>query len=168
MLLLIRAGMFTTLYLLTTAYALGRGGRPERQAAGIMAAALLLTWVVISSAGQRFHGPEYGVALVDALMLAALVWLALTADRFWPLWLAAMQVVIVLSHLAMILKPVPLPYYYRDTIQLWSYPQIAILAVGTLRHRLRTEPSPLERWLGAIGTSLKARLGYEPGPRRPG
>jgi len=165
---MIRVAAFMAFYLLTSAYALGRGGVPERRAAAIMAASLLLTWLLVSPIGGRFHGPEYGVAFADTAMLVALIWLALTADRFWPLWLAAMQAVVVLSHAAMIFKPVPMPAYYKNTIQLWSYPLLATLAIGTLRHRMRTAPSPIERSIGRVARILGGRFGDERASGRSG
>jgi hypothetical protein len=154
-LLFLRSVFFLAAFLLTISYALRHGGAPERGAAGIMASGLIVTLIDLSFVSHRFHGPEYGVALVDASMLVGFLCLALTADRFWTLWVAALQAVTVISHLAMILKPVPLPAYYKNTIQLWSYPQVALLAVGTLRYRLRSgDASGCERWLGQIGARL--------------
>lgn len=160
--------LFLTFYLMTTAYAVGRGGAPERWAAAIMAGGALLTAILIGPAGHRFRGPEYGVAVADTLMLAAFTWLMLTADRFWPVWMAAIQGVTVLSHLAFILKPVPLPVYYQNTVNLWSYPQVGLLAVATLRHRLRgRESTAAERGFGRMGAAVAKAISREPGWARP-
>jgi hypothetical protein len=163
-LLFLRSVLFLAAFLLAVAYALRRGGGPERAAAAIMSGGLLLSLADLSIVANRFHGPEYGLAFVDVLMLVAFIWLALTADRFWTLWVAALQAVTVLSHFAMILKPVPLPAYYKNTIQLWSYPQVALLAVGTLRHRLRgKDATRIECWLGRMGTFLVRAFTHERG-----
>lgn len=168
----VRATIFIIAYLLATAYALTRGGRPERQASLVMAGGLLLTWLLIHPFVRRYHGPEFGVAIADTLMLAAFVWIALRADRFWPLWMAAMQAVIVLLHLSMSLKAYTFPNYYKNTTQLWSYPQIALLFVGTLRHRLRMQPSRTERLIGRFARALRRwlyreRLRPNSGPASP-
>lgn len=154
-LLFLRSMFFLTAFLLTVSYALRRGGGPERTVAGMMAAGLIASLIDLSFVAHRFHAPAYGVALTDFLMLVGFTWVALTADRFWTLWLAAVQAMPVLSHLAMILKPVPLPDYYKNTVQLWSYPLVALLAVGTLRHQLRRGTATrFERWLGGVGASI--------------
>ncbi len=162
MIMLLRITLYLTAFLLVTAYALGRGGAPERTTAGIMAVGLVLTLIIMAPNTHRFAGPEYGVAMVDSLMLVAFVWLALRADRYWPLWLAAMQAVMVLCHLARIFKPVPFPVYYQDTVQLWCYPQLALLAVGTLRHRLRSGTASVaeKRVAGAAG-QIGRMFGYD-------
>jgi hypothetical protein len=152
MLLFLRSVFFLTAFLLTISYALRRGGGPERAVAGMMAAGLIASLIDLSFVAGRFHAPAYGVALTDFVMLIGFTWLALTADRFWTLWLAAVQAMPVLSHLAMILKPVPLPEYYKNTVQLWSYPLVALLAVGTLRYQLRRGTATrFECWLGRVG-----------------
>lgn len=165
---LLRAAFALCSFLLVCAYALRRGGKPERWAASILIAGLILTWALIRHSGQRYHAPEIGVAVADGLTLIGMVWLTLRADRYWPGWLAAMQAIVVLSHLAMILRVTDIPGYYKNTIQLWIYPQLAVLAIGVLRERLRTSPAPIEAAIGrlssrfwrhardgAIGTALR-------------
>ncbi|QJU56685.1 hypothetical protein HL653_01785 [Sphingomonas sp. AP4-R1] len=154
---LLRSVLALCTFLLVCAYALRRGGKPERWAASILLAGMVLTWALIRHSAQRYHAPEIGVAVADGLTLVALVWLMLRADRYWPGWLAAMQAIVVLSHLAMLLRVTDIPGYYKNTIQLWIYPQLAVLATGVLRHRLRTAPGPAERTIGRAAASLWRR-----------
>ena len=154
---LLRSVLALSTFLLVCAYALRRGGKPERWAASILLAGMVLTWALIRHSGQRYHAPEVGVAIADGLTLIGLVWLMLRADRYWPGWLAAMQAIVVLSHLAMILRVTDIPGYYKNTIQLWIYPQLVVLALGVLRHRLRTAPSPAERAIGRMASSCWRR-----------
>jgi hypothetical protein len=75
--------------------------------------------------------------LVDTAMLVTIVALALYADRFWPLWLAAFQVIQVVAHVPELLIPQLLPTAYGLIISVWAYPMLVILAIGTWRHRQR-------------------------------
>src|SRR3546814_4609403 len=59
--------------------------------------------------------------------------LANFADRFWPMWLAAFQLVAVASHGASAYNPGILPVAYWWIVGKISYPMIAILVIGTLR-----------------------------------
>ena len=155
---MVRVAVFMAIYLISIAYALRCGGRPERAASLILTGGMMLTWLLISHVGRRFHGPELGVAFADTATLVALLWLALTADRFWPLWVAAMQTVVVLSHIAMVMKPFTLPTYYKNTIQLWIYPILLLVVLGTVRHRLRNQPSPVERSIGRFAEWCKGQI----------
>jgi hypothetical protein len=149
-----RVILFICFALFATAYAFTRGGRPERAIAAIDWIGFLATWAVVSPLSRRFHGAEIGVAVVDTACLVAMAWVAIRNDRSWTLWVAAMQLVVVLSHLAMWLKPVHIPHYYKNSVQLWIYPQLALLALGTLRHRLAHDPSRIERWIGSVARRL--------------
>jgi hypothetical protein len=74
---------------------------------------------------------------VDVALLAGLLVLASFADRFWPLWMSAMQAVAVLSHTAIALNPDVIPRGYWQAATLWSYPMLLLLAAATWSHRRR-------------------------------
>jgi hypothetical protein len=95
--------------------------------------------------GWRFQGVAVGVLLVDLAMLAPLFWLALRANRQWPMPMAAMQALQVLGHLMKLAQPTILPLLYWLDRVAWAYPMLVLLALGTLRHanrvrRLGAEP----------------------------
>ena len=66
------------------------GGLDERLASTGFIIATLVTPLVNSS---NYGNPETGVLLVDGLLLAGLLVLAMRSDRFWPMWAAAFQLV---------------------------------------------------------------------------
>ena len=94
-------------------YAGRAGGAPERCVAVILVAGTIATWAV--AIGWRgawlghFRTVEYGILLVDCLMLAALLVVAMVADRFWPLWMTAIHGFGVVAHLAKAIAPDILP-----------------------------------------------------------
>lgn len=119
----------------TTIVAARFGGRDERTAAFAVVAAALLSPVLIR---HGFAGPEYGVVLVDGLLFAALLALAMGSRAFWPLWAAGFQLVALAVHVAAALVPHMLPAAYATTLAIWSYPVLASLALGTVVERRST------------------------------
>lgn len=133
--------VFYTLLLVATGYAATRGGGPERAVALVLMSGTIATWAVaIGLHGSRsghFYKVEYGVLLVDCAMLAALLGIALCADRFWPLWLTALQGFGVVGHLAKALAPDILSNVYQAGHTLSAYPGLVLLIVATRAHRRR-------------------------------
>ena len=55
-------------------------------------------------------------------MLVAFVVIALRSDRFWPLWVAGLQLTISISHVLKAIQPDLLPIAYGVAERFWSYP----------------------------------------------
>ncbi|MEM8918276.1 MAG: hypothetical protein AAGE37_05390 [Pseudomonadota bacterium] len=132
-----RIQFFLTLFWAINAYAAVWGGKPERIAVAIFIPGMLLSSFAVSPLAQRFGNVEFGILLVDLVMLIAFVIMALYAERFWPLWMSAMQVIQVISHLPIIFIPELLPQAYGAVIMIWSYPMLILLAIATYRHQQR-------------------------------
>ena len=121
-----------------SAYALARGKLDERLAAGICILATLATRFVVSPLTQRYSGVEVGVMLVDVLALAGFVAIALRTDRFWPLWVAGLQLTTMLSHMLKAIRLELMPQAYAAAERLWVYPIFVLIVIGTWRgHRRR-------------------------------
>lgn len=121
----------------TCFYALRRGGAPERVAATIILAAVGLSGIVASSYRGAFAGREMGIFLVDLGMFVAATGLALRAERFWPICLAALLGLGVQLQLLSWLAPPSGRHVYKVLHALNAYPVLLVLAVGTWRHRVR-------------------------------
>lgn len=119
------------------AYALSRGGAPERIGATIMVASFIPSAATVSSPVVSFKSLETGVLTIDVLCLTAFVALAIRAERFWPFWVAALQLLTVGAHGVKLVDPDMLRRAYAFLIVVWSYPMIAIIIAGTARHRAR-------------------------------
>jgi hypothetical protein len=120
-------------------YALWRGGAPERIVGASLLAAAAASVVTLTELRSRFFELEVGVLVVDVVLLAVLVAVALRADRFWPLVLAGFQLNTVGAHLFKLFHVDMIRITYALMIAIWSYPMLVTLAVGTWRHRLRVE-----------------------------
>jgi hypothetical protein len=118
-------------------YALARGSWPERSGTFILVAGSLLTLAVGSPLAGRFASVETSILIVDAGVLLAFVALALFSDRYWPLWIAALQLLVVLAHLARLVDPQMIPTGYGFVLAIWSYPQLMIMIAATRRHHSR-------------------------------
>ncbi len=113
------------------------GGWDERLAS--------MAFVVAAIASKLFTESNYGntefiVLMIDAVLLAGLVLLALRSDRFWPMWAAAFQLVGTTVHFASMAETGDFKWAYAVGLIFWSYPVMIALMAGTWlegRHRQR-------------------------------
>lgn len=127
---------FYILLVLALGYALGWGGGPERIFALIVAVGFAVTMWVETPWPYEFRHVELGVFFVDLAMFCAFYALSVFSSRFWPIWMTAMQGLVVLAHV-MALTPQPSAFGYQVLEQYWSYPQLVLLMVAVCRHRRR-------------------------------
>ena len=113
------------------------GGRPEKAVSVMFLGAAIVTSLIRPAASITYRDVEVGVFLVDALLLAGLVWVTVRADRWWPICATALQVLTVLSHAGKAVNPNLWQYGYQLMAVWASWPMVAVLAVGVIRCRLR-------------------------------
>jgi len=129
--------LFLSMLFCICLYALWRGGRDERLVASLCLIGTLATLLAISPLSVRYKGVEHGLALVDLAVLAGFVTVALTSQRFWPLWVAGFQLTTTFGHGLKAIDSNLLPQAYGASLQFWAYPILIILAVGTWRRQRR-------------------------------
>ena len=129
--------IFGPLLLAVCIYAWLRGGSDERIVAATCLAGTVATLLAISPLHQRYAGVEEGLMLVDLGVLAGFIVVALRSERFWPLWIAGLQLTTSIGHLLKGVDQDLLPRAYGAALQFWSYPILVILAVGTYRRSQR-------------------------------
>ena len=137
--------IFIPILALSAIYALIFGGVPERLAVLIFLFAITTSIYSSSPRAIRFHSVEIGVFYTDLIMLIMLAALMLHADRYWTIWLCSLQLIQVLSHLPKLFIPDLIPQAYYVAVSVWSYPMIALLAIGTWRHRERVRKIGADR-----------------------
>lgn len=135
------------------------GGGPER--------ALALTWLIlfelIQSGLSLGFGTSYARAgiplefvVVDACAGILFVWIALQANRTYPLWIAGFQLVALLAHLARELASPISPISYAIMAIGPSYFQIALLAGGLIAHvRRKRRFGDYRDWRMSAGANSK-------------
>ena len=129
--------IFVILLIVTCGYAIWRGRRDERVVAIACIVATVATRFLVSPVSIRYSNVELGLVLVDLAMLATFITIALQSQRFWPLWVAGLQLTTSMSHLMKAIDWQLLPKAYGAAVALWSYPILIILAVGTWRSHQR-------------------------------
>lgn len=128
--------LYWPLLLATFGYALARGGGEERFVASVCLLASLATKLVLSPLSERYAAVEHGVFLIDVAVLGAFVVLALWSHRFWPLWIAGLQLTTSMSHFLKATNLDLMPQAYAAAERFWSYPILLIILAGTWRaHR---------------------------------
>jgi hypothetical protein len=125
-------------------YALWRGGGPERTVAILLVLATVAT-IVARPSGPLFSDVETGVLLVDAGLFLGLLAVAVRAERFWPLWMTALQGIAVAGHGAKAVNPHVIPFTYAVLLAFWAYPMMALLAAATWRHQQRLKKFGTDR-----------------------
>ena len=141
------------------------GEGPER------ALALVLVWFRI--ADWSYHGLfekslqltdiDLAHALIDMVACMAALAVALYANRIYPLWFAAVQLLALFAHFARALAVDILPVVYAIMFIAPSYLQIVILALGIWLHRRRIRRyGPYRSWRSSSPRSPVLRPGSWP------
>jgi len=120
------------------AFAFWRGRIDERIAAATCLIATLVQLFVVTPTQHRYSGVEVGVLLVDVGVLIVFVGIALQSRRFWPLWVAGLQLTTVFGHILKAIQLSLLPHAYAGALRFWSYPILLILAIATWRTNQRS------------------------------
>ena len=127
---------YWSLLILICVFALWRGRRDERLVALACIGASVASLLVLSSAAARYSHVESGLLLVDLATLAVFTAVALRSHRFWPLWIAGLQLTTSMAHILKAMDLDLLPYAYGAAARFWSYPILIILFIGAWRaHR---------------------------------
>jgi hypothetical protein len=129
-------------------FAFWRGGKPEMLGAVIVALNLCIDPVVRAWAGQwDFSAFSTSRFLVDLVEFGLLFSLALHANRVWPIFSAASQLVAVAGSLAVLKSGGGMQVAYWAVTQLPLFGQLAALAFGTYFHLRRREViGPYRDW----------------------
>lgn len=119
-------------------FAVRKGEEPER----LVAAVLLSTFALDAVNHAMFGDPAFfavnpGHVVIDGWAFLTLLWVALRANRGWPLWISASQVIVVLGHLAKIVDLSLVRYGYWVMTQVPATLQVIVLAIGTFAHMRR-------------------------------
>lgn len=118
-------------------FAILKGGGPERAVAAGLLATIPPNFMLRAYGPVTFEGVEIGALAIDLALAVILFIVAIRACRYWPIWMFALHATGMLAHLARLLQPDATPWAYAFLFSLWSFPMLAILAVGTWRHRRR-------------------------------
>jgi len=102
---------------------------------------------------------------IDGILLASFAAIAWKADRFWPMWLTALQLDAVAVHVIRRIDPEVVPYVYAWVTGQIAYPMMALLAAGTVRHQRRLLTLGVDRPWSRHEQGTPERLATGPGQR---
>lgn len=125
--------IYWALLLVVSGYALWRGRQDERIVAAACVVASIASPLVVPPLDARFSSVEFGILAVDLATLGIFTAVALQSQRFWPLWVAGLQLTTSMAHLLKAVELDLLPSAYGAAARFWVYPILVILAVGTWR-----------------------------------
>lgn len=124
---------FFALLAIVCGYAFIRGKLAERAMASIFLTGLALSMLSVSPVVHRYAQLEIWLWLVDTAMLLAMLVLTVRFPTRPLALIVALQLVIVLMHVAKIVDPVSFRETYKIALAFWSYPQLLLLAFETSR-----------------------------------
>jgi hypothetical protein len=125
--------VFRLLLAIVALYALVRGSRDERYVGAILVVGVIATHLAWTPVSERFAGLETNVMAVDLIVFAGFLWVALRSNRFWPMWIAGLQLTTILGHLLKAADVGLFSWAYGAALMFWSYPIVLILGIGTWR-----------------------------------
>ena len=137
--------VFWTFLLATCGFAFWRGRSDERAAAAVCLAATLATKFAIPPQNIRYEYVATGLVAIDVMVCGAFIFIALRSDRFWPLWVAGLQLTGSLAHVMKTIQFDLMPQVYAAAAAFWSYPILLIIMVGTWRSHRRQQFERLQR-----------------------
>lgn len=129
-------------------FAVRRGGKPEMFGASIIALNLCVDlgveyWVGLGG----FSTFSISRFLIDLIELGLILFLALTANRVWPMFSAATQLLAVGGSVAVLGSDQGMQISYWAVTQLPLFGQLGALAIGTYLHmRRRAIVGPYRDW----------------------
>ena len=120
-----------------------RGQRDERFASFVCVGGAVLTALVGNRVASNSSAFYLSAFAVDAAVFAGFLVIALRSNRFWPMWVAGLQLTTVTIHLLMIVAPDLPGGVSLAALAFWSYPILILIGIGAWR------TPTVERWRSA-------------------
>ena len=136
----LRIWLFYALLIAAGAAAWLMGGRPERRVAAMLIAATIASKFVAWPLYGHFSEFEATLCAIDTLLLAGLLAVAMTSDRYWPLWLTPLHAYTMIAHLGRWITPDTFAGVYLSNSALMADPGLVLLILASWRHHRRSRP----------------------------
>lgn len=131
-----RVELQTFWYFAIFAVALRWGAGPEKYAAASLFFLRVIEWPYhfVFPDPMTFGAIDWGHAIIDMIVAAALIAIAVRANRMYVMWLAAVQLLSVFAHLTRDLAAAATPKGYALLSFTPSYMELAIMTGGLIYH----------------------------------
>ena len=130
---------FATILILSTGFAITRGGAPERWGALVIVTMTAIQVASAFSGHQKFSSVDLGSVVVDAYGVIGFGAIALYARRAWPIWATSLQILSLSSHFARQVDQGVSPMVYALMKSSPTFFVLLALFVGTMAHRRRLQ-----------------------------
>lgn len=129
---------FILLSLLVAGWTFWAGGKELRLAISSLFVAFAGTTLIYFFSASSWLEDQHAILAVDLIALLVLAWIAFRSKRFWPLPVAALQAVPVLTHAARTVG-FSLDSYAVGVAQgAAAYVQLSIIVIAAWLHRRRS------------------------------
>jgi len=108
-------------------------------------AATLFSKMAAWKVSGHFINFEVWLFAIDLALLVGLAAVALTSDRYWPIWLTTLHAYTVVAHLGRLLGPTTIFHVYVGNSGITADPALLLLALATWRHARRVAAGIPER-----------------------
>lgn len=133
------------------------GGFAERWAAIILVTGSVLSFLL---GPQTTHWGSVSVPLfaIDFAGLVAFIVLARLSDKYWPIWVASLQLLSLAANVGQSIRPSARAIGYAINEQVWSWAILLLVIVQSLAaRRMRLQPSPSPEFSGQAADSVQGR-----------
>jgi hypothetical protein len=125
---------FLAALILCVVYGSIAGGRTGKAGSAIFVTASVLS-AAAASLDPAWSRTSFALLAVDTGCLMLLLALAVSSNRFWPIWACGFQIVAVATHVATIWVPDIVPKAYQALLSFWSIPILGVMVAGTRKDR---------------------------------
>jgi hypothetical protein len=157
--------IFLSVLAVSTSFALWKGGPPERLGAAVLIAMAVVQIAAHQLIPGRFDNVDPAGFTVDLMGFVGMTVIALYADRIWPLWTAALQLLACAAHVVRLLSIEVEPLVYGTMKSGATFVVLFLLMIGTAMHQYRVrrhgaDPSwtmslPPPFWMRSKGQSSR-------------
>ena len=131
--------IFQATLVLSVGFAFWKGGPPERLCAAVIVAMAVIQPIAHLVIPTRFDKIDIVNLTIDLMAFAGMTAIALFADRKWPSWTAALQLLACAAHFVRILSIKVEPLVYATMTVGPTFAVFCILVIGTEMHRRRLQ-----------------------------
>lgn len=143
--------IFVAMMAVSFAFAIWKGGAPERLCAWVILLMAVAQYVGFALIGRVFKTLDVVSLSVDLIGLVGMTAIALHANRTWPLWTSAMQLLSCASHLGRDISDRVEPLVYSILKSAPTFLVFLILMIGTAMHQLRLRKLGQDTdWVGSV------------------
>lgn len=130
-----RSSLFLALAVGGCLYAIRCGGGPERIIGATILATVVADPILHLALNVRFGSVDPTHLIIDVARFGAFTLVALRANRFWPIWLAGLQMLALGAHLTREMELSIHPVVYAVMKAMWSYGMVVLLVFATRHHQ---------------------------------